>query len=118
MNMKDFKNFKIEARKSESLDITPAQFEAFQQLIKKQGNISELTDSTRAELRKLKMVQSIDPSVAGFFIDFSLNILSMQGTWNFHNRRMGSDITTPIDPDILKSLSLEKALKQAIKKRQ
>jgi hypothetical protein len=115
MKMKDFKNFKIEPRSGDEKSIEPSQFEAFQELIKKQGNMAEVSEENRAQLRKLRMVQSLDPTIAGFFIDFSLNILSMQGTWNFHNRRMGSDIVTPIDPNLLRSVSLDVALKEAVK---
>lgn len=117
MNMKDFKNFTIENKLGSEKGMQPTDFKAFQELIDKQGNIAEVSAETRDQLRKLRMVQSVDPSIAGFFIDFSLNVLSMEGTWNFHNRRMGSDISTPINPDVLRSFSLDTALKEAIKQR-
>ena len=119
MKLENFKNLNIEARDKKGREIMGKDLDAIQELIDKQGNIAEMSEEGRVQLRKLRMIQSNEMMPEGFFFDFSLNILSMQGTWNFHNRRFGKPFKDPIEDHLhrVREVSLEKVLKDAIKRR-
>ena len=109
MKIENFKNLKIETRDGDE-SISESQYEAFQELIEKQGNMLEVSDESQIQLKKLKVVSPADFGDQNFFADFSLNVLSMEGTWNFHNRRMGDQLTRP---GRLEGFSVGKALEHA-----
>lgn len=115
MKISDMKNLNLMPKDSNKRSLEEDEISAFRTLIDNQGDFSTISPEARQQLNKLKLVSSAENMPEGFLIDFSLNFLSMQGTWNFHNRRNGGMSSNPIPSEWknISQLSLDKLLENA-----
>lgn len=115
----DLRDFQLAKKGADDDSFNQTQLSAFQAWVDAQGNLEEVSPEARKELRKLKLESKGDQIPEGLIVDFSLNFLSNEGTWNFHNRRFGTDNSTPIPDDWSKAnkLSLESVIDFAQKSR-
>lgn len=86
-------NYEVTSKKNPKAELTKAQIAALKAFSESQGDLQGLNKEITAELSGLQARLATDPNLLGegFFIDFSVRIVSIHSTWSWFKNFSASD---------------------------